>query len=393
MSSILEHYKLLGVSVGAGIADVASSYRRLCRIHHPDVSDDPESEELMKRINIAYSALRDKLRREAAFQQRQSYYRQTRRYPPPETRTDPRTDKRRKGADAEAQRAAYSVLHDYFKAISMGDYLGAYNYLSSHDRKQITREGFIQWRKSVARLYPMREFMIAGGQAGIRLTFGEGRLYTACKFKVLVTEDDIAEGSMQSGDVEKIVINEHGLWRVYLGYTDIADLTRGFDERFEANRKRDIAKRWEEHYAGLCPEYDMLSASGMRKAVAREIYRQKRYGGTLTFAVIAVKTGSAKANNHDEILRSAAQTIVGTLRETDIPAYAGDGVFAILYVGLRKKDAEGTIVRLIAKIKKDARPQPGQRADIEYGLKSWTGQSLEDVDTLNKVLMRFRKKM
>jgi len=73
MTSLLEHYKVLGINVGAGIADVTSSYKRLCRIYHPDVNDDPESAELMKRINIAYSVLREKLRREAAFRERQSY--------------------------------------------------------------------------------------------------------------------------------------------------------------------------------------------------------------------------------------------------------------------------------------------------------------------------------
>ena len=64
--SLLEHYRVLGISVGAGMAEVAASYKRLCRIHHPDVSSDPESEEIMKRINVAYTALREKLRREAS---------------------------------------------------------------------------------------------------------------------------------------------------------------------------------------------------------------------------------------------------------------------------------------------------------------------------------------
>ena len=51
--SLFECYKILGVNAGAGIADITSSYKRLCRLHHPDVSADPKSEEMMKNINAA----------------------------------------------------------------------------------------------------------------------------------------------------------------------------------------------------------------------------------------------------------------------------------------------------------------------------------------------------
>jgi len=137
----------------------------------------------------------------------------------------------------------------------------------------------------------------------------------------------------------------------------------------------------------------MLSIAGMRKAVSREIYRQKRFGGTLTFAVIAIRTGGARGAGQDELLSSAARTIDGALRETDIPAYAGDGVFAILLVELKKKNAEDIINRLIAKIRKDAGPQLGGKAGIEYGFETWSGRGLTGIDAMNKVLKRFQKKL
>ena len=380
MSSILEHYKVLGVNIGAGLSDVTSSYRRLCRIYHPDVNDDPASEEQMKRINIAYSVLRDKLRREIAFQQRQSY---------------PRPGRRYAGADvrAETEKEANSALFGYFKAIGECDYSGAYIYLSSYDKRFVSLESFIDWRKSVARLYPMREFKISGGQSTITVAFGEGKSCIGLRFRVMITEEDVTEGKIQSGEVEKAVIYENGLWKVFLGYKSVGDLTRGFDERFEARRKRDITKRWEEYYAGLYPEYNMLSIAGMRKAVLRELYRQKRFGGALTFAAISVKTGGMRRAGEDELLRSAAKTIVGALRETDVPAYAGDGVFAILLVELRKKDADDIVGRLIEKIREDAGPQLGAKAEIDYEFASWSGQGLADIEALNRVLRKFRKKM
>lgn len=387
MGSILEHYKVLGVSFGAGLTDVTSSYKRLCRIHHPDVSNDPASEELMKRINIAYSVLRDKLRRETAFRERQSYPRPARRYPGQDVRADI------KKAGAEAEKQAHSVLYDYFKAISESDYRTAYNYLSIYDRQHITRDSFIDWRKSVARLYPMSGFKISGGHHGISVSFGDGKSCVAWKFRVTVTEEDVTDGKAQSGEVEKVVIYENGFWRVFLGYEGLVDLTRGFDERFEARRKRELTKRWEEYYTGLYPEYDMLNTAGLRKAVSREIYRQNRFGGTLTFAVLSVKAGILKGDGHDELLRSAARTIVGALRETDIPAYTGDGVFAILFVELRKKNAAEIVERLILKIRKNAGSRLGALAEVEYDISSWTGSKSADMEALNKVLKRFHKKM
>jgi len=391
MTSLLEYYKVLGVSVGAGIADVTSSYRRLCRLYHPDVNNDPEAEELMKRINIAYTVLREKLKREAAFRERQTYGWQVRR---PAASPDMRAyGASARKAGAEEEKEAFSTLHSYFMAISTGDYSGAYNLLSSYDRRQISRESYIDWRKSVARLYPMREFKITGGQSGLTVTLGDAKSLYVRKFHVVITEEDVADERMQSGDIEKMVICENGVWKVFLGYNGVVELTRGFDERFEAKRKRDVAKRWEEYNKGLYQEYNMLSVSGMRKAVARELYRQKRFGGALTFAAISVRTGSERGAGQDELLRSAAKTITGALRETDIPAYVGDGVFAILFVELRKKYAVGILDRLTARIRKNAGVQLGGKAGIDYAFECWSGNKLPDMDALNTVLKKFRKKM
>ena len=391
MISNLEYYKVLGINVGAGIADVTSSYKRLCRIYHPDINDDPEAAELMKRINIAYSVLRDKLRREAAFRERQSYSWPDRRgaaYPDKR----PYSEAARR-SDTEETKQAYTALHGYFTAINTGDYAGAYGFLTGYDRRQISRESYIEWRKSVARLYPMREFKISGGQLGLTVTLGDGKSHSARKFNVVVTEEDIAEEKMQSGGIEKMVVCEGSVWRVFLGYKGVVELTRGFDERFEAKRKRDIAKRWDEYSSGLYPEYNMLSINGMRKAASREIYRQKRFGGTLAFAVLSVKAAGAEENGRNELLLSTARSITGALRETDIPAYAGDGVFAILFVELQKKNAREVLERLCVKIRQNAGPQLGQKADIETELGLWRGRYPADMDALNAVLKKFRKKM
>jgi curved DNA-binding protein CbpA len=52
-------YSLLGVSPGASPADVKRAFRKLARVMHPDVSDDPDHTELFKRIIVAYEAVLD----------------------------------------------------------------------------------------------------------------------------------------------------------------------------------------------------------------------------------------------------------------------------------------------------------------------------------------------
>ena len=390
MNNLLECYRILGVDYGAGLNEIASSYRRLCRIYHPDVNNDPNSWEEMKRINTAYKALREKLKREASTRERQAGARISRKNWNHDARQEPADAKI---AGDEAEKEAFAVLESYFQAISEFDYSGAYAYLSACDKRLISSESFIEWRKSVARVFPMREFKIVGGMSVATVNFNDGKTLYARRFRVAVTEEYFDGGATRSDNVEKLVIYENGYWKVFLGYSGVGELTREFDERFEVKLKNDAAKRWEEYYTGLYPEYDMLSLTGLRKAVLKEIYRQKRFGGTLTFAVISVQAGGARGGGQEELLRSSAKTISAALRETDISAYSGDGVFAILFVGLRKKNADEILRRLIEKIRRGAGASLGARADIGYTFGSWSGNGCADFDAMNKILKRYHKKM
>jgi len=420
MSNLLESYRVLGVKVGAGMADVTTSYRQLCRIHHPDISDEPGAEELMKQINIAYTVLREKFKRESAFRDRQTYTRPVRRYQPPpsyrpqttehvteeQRRTEEEAQKRaaeayqqqtaertaaeRAAASADAEKEAYSVLHNYFIALNTFDYMGAYNHLSNHDKKHITLESFTQWREAVARLYPMREFKIAGGSSIAVVTWGDDCTFHARKFRIIITEDSHVEEGAQSGDIDKLVINENGKWGVFLGYREISELTRTFDKRFETKKKRDVEKKWEEFYSGQHPEYNMYNMQGMRKPVTTELYRLRRYGGSMTFAAISIINDEKNAG-YEEMLRSAAKTITGTLREIDISAYAGDGVFAIMFVELGKKNAESIICRMVENIRTNAGLQLSNNVEIRYEYESWTGNGYAELDNVNDILKKFNK--
>ncbi|MCL2046295.1 MAG: J domain-containing protein [Oscillospiraceae bacterium] len=393
MASILDHYKILGVGIGADLAEITISYKRLCRIYHPDVNADPQAEELMKKINIAYAVLRDKLRREAAFRERAAFSRTTRKYTASESRHN---NTESSNTQAQSDEIAHGVVYSYFRAINSFDYNSAYNCLSAYDKQNIPKEGFIEWRKSVARLFPMREFIVETRSTPAVVTFNGTNGATnqiAKKFKVTVTEENLIDNTLNTGDVEKLVVLENATWKIYLGYRDVSELTRSFEERFETGQRRDVAKLFEEYTAGLHPPYNMFNLVGLRRAVSKEIYRKKRFGGALTFAAISVKAAGASAEGQEELQRLAAKTMTSMLRETDVPAYVGDGVFAIMYVELKKKNAQEIISRLARNIRENARVHFDGTAMVEYVYESVSGNEVADMNVLDSVLLKFLKKL
>jgi len=60
-----DYYEVLGVNRGASDDELKSTFRRLARQYHPDVSKEPDAEEKFKEINEAYAVLSDSEKRAA----------------------------------------------------------------------------------------------------------------------------------------------------------------------------------------------------------------------------------------------------------------------------------------------------------------------------------------
>lgn len=54
----MDPYAVLGVPADASLEEATAAYRALAKQHHPDVTDDPRSEQVMARINAAFDELR-----------------------------------------------------------------------------------------------------------------------------------------------------------------------------------------------------------------------------------------------------------------------------------------------------------------------------------------------
>src|SRR6266567_7703782 len=61
---LTDYYALLEVPYQATLAQIKRSYRRLARLHHPDLNQQA-SDERIKQLNEAYAILSDRARRAA----------------------------------------------------------------------------------------------------------------------------------------------------------------------------------------------------------------------------------------------------------------------------------------------------------------------------------------
>ena len=58
MGKIQDYYAMLEVAPGASLPEIKRSYRRLARLHHPDLNKSALDDHI-KRLNEAYEVLRD----------------------------------------------------------------------------------------------------------------------------------------------------------------------------------------------------------------------------------------------------------------------------------------------------------------------------------------------
>lgn len=331
MNQTLDYYRILQVNYGANKADITEAYRRLCKQYHPDINTNPAAEELMKQINLAYSALCAEKPAANGQQKRAGEWKQR---------------------QAEAERAC-ACIQAYFAALLSGDYVKAYNSLSDYDKRYVTLQSFCEWRKSVQKLFAMREFSIkTSGHIYVnRLKDGTG--VPAIRHMVSITEKNTVLQTIDSYQVSKLAIMEQDRWCVFLGYRDLNEIAKIFEDLSVEQEKGEMTKHWEEYCSSTCRNLNMLSQIGFLKEAKRELYRCKRYKQQMTLACFRVKPVSITVSDElvSEALESASRILTTSLRETDIPAYLGDGVFAVLFVELRKRHAPLITQRIVNKLK------------------------------------------
>ena len=326
MQATIDYYKILQLHRGAGREDITAAYRRLCKLYHPDINSSPDAGELMKQINTAYSAL---IKNHG------------------KTDTGTRT--------ALDLTAAIRSAETYFSSLLASDFLKAFSFVSTHDKRYVTYQSFCDWRRAVGKLFAMREFSVklTGGAFAHKL--GDGRELPAVTLTISISEKNSVTQMTERYAIRKLVVLEPGGWHVFLGYHDLSEIARVFENLSAQQEHGEMAKHWDEYCSTKCRDLNMLNLRGLLSAASPELYRYKRYKQQMTVACFRVKPASASRSFDlsPEYVEVAARTITESLRETDIAAYLGNGVFAVLFVELKKRHADLITQRIVNRLKSD----------------------------------------
>ena len=354
MKQAVDYYKVLQVRRGAGREDITAAYRRLCKLYHPDVNTSPDAEELMKQINMAYSAL---LKNPAA------------------TVAGARDD-------INIQTAA-RCAESYFSALLNSDFIKAYTYVSNYDKKYVTYQSFCDWRKSVQKLFAMREFSVKISGGAFAYKVGDGHELLAVNLTISISEKNTVTQAVERYALRKLAVLEPVGWRVFLGYRDLSEIAKVFENLSARQERGEMTKHWDEYCSTICRDINMLNFRGLLSRASPELYRYKRYKQQMTVACFRVKPASSMRSFDlsPEYVEVAAKSIVDSLRETDIPAYLGDGVFAVLFVELKKRHAELITQRIVNKLKNDIHKSLHMSVFAECSFTMFNGGNLADCVT------------
>lgn len=332
MGQLVDHYKILQVNFGAEKDDVTAAYRRLCKAYHPDLNPTPEAEEMMKRLNLAYAAVcEDQQTRESTVKKRQQW------------------------KDMSMVRRAHDCVNNYFSALTSGDYAAAYELISDYDKAYVTLSSFCEWRKSVQRLFTMKEFNVSTTGTVVQHELSGSESAPAIRHIISIVEKNVVLQTTDSYNMLKMTILERDNWKVFLGYRDLNEIAKIFEDLSLRQEKGEMTRHWEQYCSTTCRELNMLNLSGLLSRANAELYRCRRYKQQMVIACFRVKVISPYAEKelNSELVEASAKAISEVLRETDIPAYLGNGVFAVLLVELRKKHAELITKRITNKLKND----------------------------------------
>ena len=350
----VDYYRVLQVRRGAGREDITAAYRRLCKLYHPDVNASPGAEELMKQINMAYSALLKK----------------------------PVIPNAVSNGEVDLQSAA-SCAQSYFSALLNSDFLKAYTYVSYHDKKYVTYQGFCDWRKSVQRLFIMREFSVKVAGGTFAYAVNDSQELTAVTLTISISEKNTVTQSVEHYSIRKLAVLEPVGWRIFLGYRDFSEIAKVFENLSARQERGEMAKHWDEYCSVKCRDLNMLNLRGLLNSASPELYRYKRYKQQMTVACFRVKPASTtrRFDPSPEYIEIAAKTLVDSLRETDIAAYLGNGIFAVLFVELKKRHAAMITQRIVSKLKIDIHKNLRMSISAECRHTTYDGGVLADYVT------------
>jgi hypothetical protein len=227
--------------------------------------------------------------------------------------------------------------------------------------------------------FELRDFTILGSESVSGFTLREGLSSPAKKHQIELSEKNLTSRAIERLNITKHTVLERGVWRILLGYRDLNEIAELFENLSLDQVRTEKEKLWEDNQKNHCRELNLLSLSGLSKEAERELYRYKRYHQPVLLAFYRIRPplGFSAERMAADVLESASKTIRAALRQTDLPAYIDQAVFAVVYAPLKKKYAKKVTRRMMERIKANAYLDLKLDIDVECAYIPYTGGTLK----------------
>ncbi|MCR3921138.1 MAG: DnaJ domain-containing protein [Firmicutes bacterium] len=366
MSYLMDYYRILQVHHEAGAEVIEAAYRRLSKMNHPDVNQNPTAMERMKQINRAYEVLRDK-------EQRQRYHRDWMRLV---TGIEPN---KQRMAIVHPTNPSYRAIDDYFHALLMGQWNQAYQQLTMDDQQRIPLSDFVNWKQEVARVFQLGSYALKLFRKYQDCQLA-GQVYQEVReFSVHICDMQLITGQINEESISKYVVLDRNEWRVCLGYQDLKPIILKL--RYVADQVQHVNpdKMLTEALLRIDGVTGMLSRQGLLEQLEQEALRNHRYQNPFSVAIIHVLPAK---NTHgmlqDEHLHTCMKHVATCMRKvfrkTDRMGRWSESSFAVLLSETTSVGAQKALNKLADLFNDDTKPA----YEVTAGCSDYINTSLED---------------
>ncbi len=373
MKKTADYYRILQVHYDAGQEIIDAAYRRLSRMHHPDVNRSPFAAEKMKTINIAYEVLGNASKR----RDYHSEWLKT-------AATGNRFEMKQKNWEPPSD-PAFDVLDAYFRDLANEQWEDAYAKLTLADQAKIPLSDFVEWKKAVAEIYRIGTYSIKYFRTFDDCEYADVSYCEIRQFSVNVSEMQVLSGRINEDNTQKYVAMDGGSFRVCLGYTDLKPIILRFRQLARNMSKVDTEEVLANAVIQIDAQTGLLSRTGFLNQTARETARTRRYSNPLSLAMIRIQI-SRDLNDefadeyYSRCLVSIADILRTNVRETDIIGKWDDTIFCVLFTETDLESGNIALNKLIELILND-----GQSGFETYaGIGAVSGGPIEE--TAGRVL-------
>jgi len=367
MGKTADYYRILQVHYDAGQEIIDAAYRRLSRMHHPDVNGSPLALEKMKAINIAYEVLGNATKR-------RDYHAEWLRTMAPGNRFEIKQKTWETPADP-----AFDILDAYFRNLVNEQWESAYKMLTEADQANIPLSEFIEWKQAVAEIYRIGTYSIKYFRTFDDCEYADRNFTEIRQYSVNISEMQVLSGRINEDNTQKYVALDNGNYKVCLGYTDLAPIIARFRQLARNMSRIDTDEVFTKAVLQLDAQTGLYNREGFFEQSRREIARMKRYASPMTVAMIRIRISRDMNDEfadeyYSRCLVSIADILRTHIRETDLLGKWDDLTFSILFTDTNEDGGAAALGKLVELILND-----GQSGFETFaGMAPVNGRSLAD---------------